>query len=146
MRKGTALVLAGIVAASLVAGIALFGGSVEGATAASKSEPQVIRKHRTITVYRTVSASPAVVVVPASSTSDAETEADETEEGSEVEATEPSEVSDDAVSDVSDGGDDGEVSDGGDGLVGDDATHDDDHASAPPTPDPIVPTPAHGDA
>ena len=63
MRKGIALSLAGAVAAALVAGIALLGGRVDAATAIAPSEPQVITKHRTVTVYRTETVAPETIVV-----------------------------------------------------------------------------------
>lgn len=63
MRKGTALGLAGIVAASLVAGIALLGGRVATAGASAPAEPQVVTEHRRITVYKTETLAPETIVV-----------------------------------------------------------------------------------
>lgn len=63
MRKGTALALAGIVAASLVAGIALLGGRVATAGASAPAEPQVVTEHRRITVYKTETLAPETIVV-----------------------------------------------------------------------------------
>ena len=48
MRKGMALALAGIVAASLAAGVALLGGRVDTAAAAGTAEPTVITEHRKV--------------------------------------------------------------------------------------------------
>lgn len=81
MRKGMALGLAGIVAASLVGAITWLGGRVDAARADAPAEPQVITEHRTITKYRTETMSPAVVVV---ASSDAQGE-DEQEEATEAE-------------------------------------------------------------
>ena len=81
MRKGMALGLAGIVAASLVGAITWLGGRVDAARADAPAEPQVITEHRTITKYRTETMSPAVVVV---ASSDAQGE-DEQEEATESE-------------------------------------------------------------
>ena len=74
-----ALALAGIVAASLAAGVALLGGRVDTAAAAGTAEPTVITEHRKVIIYKTETLAPETIVVESSEDED---------EGEEVEATE----------------------------------------------------------
>ena len=65
MRKGMALGLAGIVAASLAAGVALLGGRVDSAAASGPTEPTVVTEHRTVTVYKTQTLPQQTIVMAA---------------------------------------------------------------------------------
>ena len=79
MRKGMALALAGIVAASLAAGVALLGGRVDTAAAAGTAEPTVITEHRKVIIYKTETLAPETIVVESSEDEDEYEEAEATE-------------------------------------------------------------------
>ena len=70
MRKGMALGLAGLVAASVAAGVALLGGRVDSAAASGPSAPAVVTEHRTITVYKTQTLPQQTIVMAAPSADD----------------------------------------------------------------------------
>ena len=85
MRKGMALGLAGIVTASLAAGVALLGGRVDSAAASGPTEPTVVTEHRTVTVYKTQTLPQQTIVMAAPSSED--TEGDDVEETAEATPT-----------------------------------------------------------
>ncbi|MFM8998742.1 MAG: hypothetical protein ACKOKE_01425 [Actinomycetota bacterium] len=129
MRKGMALGLAGIVAASLVGAIALLGGRVDAAQAGATTEPQVITEHRTITKYRTETVAPEVIVVasPASSSVEDDDAQGEDASSEEPESTESSPAESEATSSPSpvEGSDSGSSSDDHASLDGHGESHDD---------------------
>ena len=122
MRKGMALGLAGIVAASLVGAIAMFGGRVDAAQAGAAGEPQVITEHRTITKYRTETVAPDVIVVASPATAAV---ADDEQGEDESEASETAETESPTPS-PSEGSDSGSWSDDdSSSLDGHGESHDD---------------------
>ena len=126
MRKGMALGLAGIVAASLVGAIAMFGGRVDAAQAGAAGEPQVITEHRTITKYRTETVAPDVIVVASPATAPATAAVADDEQGEdESEASETAETESPTPS-PSEGSDSGSWSDDdSSSLDGHGESHDD---------------------